>query len=145
MAIIAVTALVTGVFSSIFWAAHLIQAGARDSGDLSSKLSIPHPRRAADWPEIRLDAVVVDPEGAARVLVIARWPAHPATRALLMLEVDEPAAPAHRLLFNWRDIEAPLSPRALAGDRLVLRRRRTNDLVSAIVLGESACTSETSR
>ena len=141
---VAVAVLVIGVVASISWATHVIFVGTRDSSDLAAKLLVPFPRRAADWPELRLDAVVVDPDRAERVLVVARWPAHPEMRVMLDLEVDDPAN-THRLLLSWRDVSASLSPRADAGDHLLLRRRRTQDVVFARVVGETPCASETSR
>jgi hypothetical protein len=137
MAIIVVTVLMAGVAASFAWAVHIIRVGARDSGDLAAKLAVPVPRRAADWPELRLDAVVPDPETAAQVLLLVRWPAHPERRALLVLDVDIAAGQAHRLLMCWRDLDASLSPRAIVGDRLVLRRRCTKDTVSALVVRET--------
>jgi len=71
MGIVAFTLLAVAVVASISCATHLIFVGARDSSDLAAKLAVPFPRRAADWPELRLDAVVVDLESADRVLVIA--------------------------------------------------------------------------
>jgi hypothetical protein len=138
IAIIAVATLVIGVSASIWWAVRIIRIGASDSGDLTTKLVVPFPRRAADWPEIRLDAVVPDPEHAERMLLVARWPAHPERRALLVLEVDDDANGAERLLMGWRDADASLSPLATDTDRLVLRRRRTKDAVRALVVRESA-------
>ncbi len=142
---VAVAVLVIGVAASISWATHLIFVGARDSSDLAAKLLVPFPVRAADWPELRLDAVVIDPERGERVLVVARWPAHPESRVMLDLEVGDPASHAHSLLMFWRDMNASLSPRSDPGDQLLLRRRRTQDTVSARVVGETPCAPETSR
>ena len=145
MAMIAVAVLVAGVGSSIAWAVRVVRLGSRDSGDLAAKLAVPFPRRAADWPELRLDAVVPDPESAERVLLLARWPAHPDRRVLLVLDVDDGAIRAHRLLMGWRDLDASLSPLAVANDRMVLRRRRTNDAVSALVVRETALVANPNR
>jgi hypothetical protein len=141
----AAAALVCGVVTSLVWSLRAIRMGVRDSSDLAAKVAVPHPRRAADWPEIRLDAVVPDPESVERVLVVARWPAHPEARALLVLEVDDPTTRTHGLLMLWRDVDASLFPRTQAGTRLVLRRRRTRDAVNVRVLEETACTSTTGR
>ena len=138
MAIIAVSMLAIGVCASIAWAVRLIRLGASDSEDLAAKLAVPFPQRAADWPEIRLDAVVSDPESAKRVLLLARWPAYPERRALLVLDVDDAVSRAHGLLASWRDTDASLSPVAVAGGRLLLRRRRTSDAVIALVVRETA-------
>jgi hypothetical protein len=145
MGVVAVAVLVIGVVTSISWATHLIFVGTRDSSDLAAKLLVPFPLRAADWPELRLDAVVVDPDRAERVLVVARWPAHPESRVMLDLEVDGPASRVHSLLMHWRDANASLSPRSDAGDLLLLRRRRTQDVVFARIVAETPCASETSR
>ena len=72
--------------------------------------------------------------------MIARWPAHPELRAVLVLEVEAPEGRAHQLLTCWRDAGSSLSPR-VAGDLLLLRRRRTHELVTAVVVGETACNS----
>src|ERR1700730_14168056 len=101
MAIILAFVLVIGSVGAFARAVHLIRVGARDSVDLGAKLAIPFPKCAADWPELRLDAVVPDPEHAERVLLLARWPAHPECRALLVLDVNT-AARGQRLLMHWR-------------------------------------------
>lgn len=142
LAIIVVAVFTAGVAASSAWAAHIIRVGARDSGELAAKLAVPVPLRAADWPELRLDAVVPDPETAAQVLLLARWPAHPEQRALLVLDVDIGASRAHSLLAHWRDLDASLSPRAIVGDRLVLRRRCTKDTVSGLVVRETSLVGE---
>ena len=94
------------------------------------------PSRVTDWRELRIDAVVVDPEHVERVLVYAHRPAHPGPASLLMLEVDQPATPAFRLLMHWRDTKAVVLPRAFPDGALLLRNRRSNDVVSARVVAE---------
>jgi hypothetical protein len=138
MPIIGVTVLLAAVTGSTTWAVRLIRAGMRDSLDLTAKLAVPNPVRAADWPELRLDAVVFDPEGSDQVLMVARWPARPGSRAFLVLEIDDPPKRARRLLAEWRDGDAAISPRAVGGRGLVLRRRRSNDMVRAQVVRESS-------
>jgi hypothetical protein len=137
MAIIAAAVIVLGIAAALASAVRLVRIGARDSRDLAAKLAIPFPRCAADWPELRLDAVVPDPDRAKRVLLLARWPAYPERRTLLVLDVDAGASRAHRLLMHWRDLDASLAPDLLAGNRLLLRRRRTHDTVIAIVVRET--------
>jgi hypothetical protein len=136
MPIIGLAVLTVAVVGSTSWTVRLIRAGMRDSLDLTAKLEFPNPRRAADWPELRLDAVVFDPGGANRVLLAVRWPAHPDPRALLMLEVEESPARAQRLFAAWHDSDASVSPRALEDERLLLRRRHSNRAVSARVVSE---------
>ena len=143
VAIVAFAALIVAVSATITRAVLMLRVGARDSGDLAGKLAISRPVRAGDWPELRLDAVVPDPERDERVLVTARWPAHPESRALLVLAVDQPVSRAHRLLMRWRDSQASLSPVIDAAGVLSLRRRRTNDVVVAILIDETPYASET--
>ena len=47
-------------------AVHLFRIASRDSLELVAKLATPHPRRAADWPELQLDEVASDPAAASR-------------------------------------------------------------------------------
>ena len=136
--IVVATVLVAGVAASLTGLVRAVRTGARASGDLAVDIALQRPRRAADWPDTRLDAVVPDPEHAERVLVVARWPARPESRALLVLEVDDPTIHTHRLLMSWRDLDAPLVARLDAGDRLMLCRRRTPDVVRARILEETA-------
>ncbi|HEX2738679.1 MAG TPA: hypothetical protein VHP57_11155 [Acidimicrobiia bacterium] len=138
MAIIGLALLVSAVTAGIAYAVHMFRISVRDSFDLAAKLAVPHPRRAADWPELRLDEVVFDPGFAERILVRARWPAHPEFRALLVLEVLDAPERARRLLVEWRDTDASLSPCADAESALVLRRRRTNHVVDARVIRETS-------
>jgi hypothetical protein len=134
MAIIATSVVVGGIACAIASAVRLLRIGAREAGDLAGKLAIPFPRCAADWPELRLDAVVPDPERAKRVLLLARWPADPDRSALLVVDVDGAATRGQRLLMHWRDSDASLAPVLIARDRLLLRRRRARDTVIAIVI-----------
>lgn len=88
----------------------------------------------AGWPELRVDVVVGDPEVASRVLVIVRWPADPDAHVLLMLELHDAPDRARRMLVHWRDSRAQLTPLLLPDEQLVLRKRRTNDVLCARVV-----------
>ena len=138
MWVISLAVLVSAVGGSVMWAVHLFRIASRDSLELAAKLATPHPRRAADWPELHLDEVVFDPAAASRVLLVARWPAHPDRRVLLDLDVDAHSARARDLLVHWCAAAASLSPTGGADDHLVLRRRRSTETVTAGVVGESS-------
>jgi hypothetical protein len=138
MLIVAVPVLILSVTGSTSLAVRTIRLGMLDAHDLASKLAIPHPRCAAEWPELRLESVVVDPEGSSRVLVGATWPAHPECRAFLLLDLDEAPSRARRLLAQWCDDNVSLSPRTLDGERIRLRRRRSRDAMCARVVRETA-------
>ena len=108
-----------------------------DAMELASKLDTPHPSSARDWPELRVDAVVVDPEIPRRLLVLVRWPARPDPRSLLVLETADETERAERLLMQWRDAGAAVSPTRRGDMYLVLRRRRSPELLRARLVGES--------
>jgi len=116
-----------------------------DAAGLPDPAAVPFPCRVADWPEVRLDAVVPDPEQAEHVLLVARCPAHPEVRALLVVEVDHPANFAHRLLMHWRDVGAALSQTFLDGGVLLLGVRGSDDVLSARVVREVECARNDSR
>jgi len=138
MWVIGLAALVAAVLGSTLWAVHMFRIATRDSLELAAKLTVARPRRACDWPELRVDAVIVDPEASDRALVFVHWPAHPERRALLTIEVSGHGQSAHRLLNQWRDTRASVSPSVGLDDTLVLRRRRTNDSVCARVIREAS-------
>ena len=73
--------------------ARVFRIATRDATDLAGKLAVSCPRTAIDWPELRVDAVVSDPDTPNRAMVVGRWPAHPEPRALLVLEFAD-AKPA---------------------------------------------------
>jgi hypothetical protein len=100
MWIVGLAALLIAVGGSTAWAVHLFRIATRDSLDLAAKLNVGRPHRAWDWPELQLDEVVLDPDVADRLLVVGRWPAHPGTRAVLMLEIDEAPDAARKLLMQ---------------------------------------------
>ena len=134
--VIVAAVLASAVLAELWWFVHVVRVGIRDSMDLAVKLAVPHPCRAADWPELRLESVVVDPDGDDTVLVCARWPAHPERCSILTLEIDT-SRRATALLAQWRDIKAPVSVHAVPPDRVLLRRRRSQDAVEARVVKES--------
>jgi len=131
--------LAAAISCSGVWVLHFVHGRIRGRGDQPGTTPATSPARVADWPELRLDAVVTDPEGKDRVLVIARRPNRPDLRTLLVLDLDGPAPGALQLLFRWRDTNASVSPRGGAGERLVLSARRGDDSVSACVVRETIC------
>ena len=142
--ILASAVLLIAVGGTTAWGVHLFRIATRDALDLAAKLAAPHPRCVADWPEVCIDVVVSDPAIVERVLVVARWPANPDPRAMLMLELTESLERARRLLDEWRDAGASVSPSTGSDAALIMRRRRTNDAVRARVVGETVCDARTS-
>lgn len=140
MWVIGLVALVVVLLWCTVSVARRFPDATRESRDLARKPSVPHHRRVSDWPEIRLDAVVIDPEASGRVLVFVHWPAHTHRRAVLTIDVGASAVGAHRLLHQWRDTGACVSPTAGSGQALVLRRRRSSETVCARVVSEAQAT-----
>jgi hypothetical protein len=120
--------------ASIVFLLRAYRVSMLDAADLVSKIDVPRPLSACDWPELHVDAVVADPD-LPRVLVLVRWPAHPRPRSLLVLE---PAArePAEYLLQSWRDSDASVSPMRDGDAGLILRRRRSSEQLCALLLDE---------
>jgi hypothetical protein len=140
MWVIGLAALGIVILGGTVVAVRRFRDATRDSLDPATRLDLDHARRVRDWPQLRLDAVVIDPEAVSRVIVLVHWPAHPERRAVLTLEVADPGGGAHRLLHQWRDAHESVSPSAGAGEAVVLRRCRTNDVVRARVVSEVATT-----
>ncbi|HET9729171.1 MAG TPA: hypothetical protein VFR41_07115 [Acidimicrobiia bacterium] len=94
------------------------------------------PTSARDWPELRVDAVVVDPDMPWRLLVLVRWPERPGPRAVLLLDTSGATTRVESLLQSWRDEGATVAPNRHGDSGVVLRRRRCPEQVRARVLAE---------
>jgi hypothetical protein len=86
-----------------------------------------------DWPELRLDAVLPEPL-SSDVLVVARWPARPESRSVLLLRIVSNGD--RDRLARWSQRRHSLSPLRWGTDGLELRRRGSVERVQAIVLSE---------
>jgi hypothetical protein len=117
------------------WVAYMLHVGTLDARDLAEKTAFRRPRSALEWPELRLGAVVAQPERDDLVLVSARWPAHPSRASVLLLQLQ--GAGELRRLSRWCAAEAPITVRSAAGHYVELRRRRTVERVHALVVDES--------
>jgi len=125
------------VGAAVAWVLRLFRLSNLDAIELASKLDTPRPVSARDWPELHVDAVVADPEIPRRILVLVRWPARPRPRALLVLETAGTTERAERLLQSWRDAGASVSPTRNGDGGLVLRRRRSPELLLARLIDET--------
>jgi hypothetical protein len=113
--------------------AYRMWVGALDALALAVKTGAPHPTSAVDWPELKLDAVLPEPR-CGDVLVVARWPAQPENRSVLLLRIVS-GADLERLA-RWSQRRNSLSPLRWGTDGLELRRRGSVQRVQAIVLCE---------
>ena len=87
--------LFVGAFA---WSMRRFRIATRDAVDLVAKLAVPRPVYAVDWPELRVDEVVCDPETPNRALLVTRWPAAPEPAALLLIEMNDPPEPTRAAL-----------------------------------------------
>jgi hypothetical protein len=132
-----VPALILLFVGGLAWNLYVFHISNRDALDLVPKLDIPRPTSARDWPELCIDAVVVDPEVPRRILVLVQWPARPHARSLLVLEPVGAPQRALRLLQQWRDRGVSISPTRVGDRGLLLRRRRSPDQLRTLLHSES--------
>jgi hypothetical protein len=130
------------VGSCLLLTARMLSLGLRDAEDLAAKLSQPHPRSAAQWPELQIDRMINDVDASDHVLLVVCWPAHPARRALLVVHAR---STDHGRLERWCHDDARLFPRALGDGQLLFRRRRSSERVGVRILEERPWSAEAGR
>jgi hypothetical protein len=123
------------LLGSVAFAAYLIHVGMLDAAALAEKTSVPRPKSAVDWPEMRLCSVLAEPEDRNYVLVSVVWPARPRETAVLLFEVSDRKR-EFRTLEHWSSTDASVIPLRRADDVVELRRRRSLQRVHAHVLAE---------
>jgi hypothetical protein len=117
---------------------HVLRVSSQNAKELVAKLEHPRPSSARDWPELRVETVVPDPDVPNSLLVVVQWPAHPSPRSLLVLTTAGSDERARRLLVNWRDSEASVSATRVGDRGVVLRRRRDHQELRAVLVHESS-------
>ena len=97
MAVAAIGAVVLLTAAGLAWTARLVHVSNLDALELASKVGVPHPVSALDWPELRVRAIVPQPGDQALVLLLVGWPAHPQRAATVhqgvVLAVRQPFHP----------------------------------------------------
>lgn len=125
------------IAAGLAWTARLVHVGNLDALALAEKLGVPYPTSLVDWPELRVRSAVSEPDEPLLVLLLVEWPARERlATALIALQADK--GEAMRLLTQWRDEDAAISPARRNGDLIELRRRQTLDRVIGRVLAEDA-------
>lgn len=135
---IALTGVILFIAAGLTWTARLVHIGNLDAQALADKTACPRPVSALDWPELRLHAVIAQPDEQSVVLLHVGWPAHPQRRAVLVLGLDAGERQALALLSQWCAGEAQVSPVRGDGAELELRRRRSLDRVHALLIAEDS-------
>ena len=116
----------------------VLHMSSRNARKLVAKREQPRPPSARDWPELRVEAVISDPDVPNTLLVVVQWPAHPSPRSLLVLSAAGSDERARKLLVNWRDSEASVSPTRVGDRGVVLRQRHDPQQLQAVLVHESS-------
>ncbi len=134
---VAIGAAVLFVAAGLAWTAYLVHVGNLDAMELAAKVATPDPVSALDWPELRVRAIVPQPDEPPLVLLLVDWPAHPQRAATLLVALD---SGDHRsllpLLSQWCATQASVSPTRQGGADLELRRRQSLERVHAVLVAE---------
>ena len=122
--------------AGLAWTVHLVHVSSLDALELAGKVAVPDPVSALDWPELRLRAVVPQPDDQLLVLLLVGWPAYPQRAATLLLAIDSGDDRSLRLLSLWCATQAAVSPTRLDGADLQLRCRKSLERVHAVLVAE---------
>lgn len=132
---IALTGISLVVVAGLAWAGRLLHISNLDAQALAEKVAFPEPASALEWPELRVQAAVPQPDEASLVIVQVGWPAYPQRCATLLVALDPAQRQAASLLLRWSDSKAPVTVMRL-GTELELRRRQSLERVHATLLAE---------
>ena len=139
-AVLVIAAALAGVIlliaAALIAAARLVYVGSLDAQALADKVATPDPISALDWPELRVRAVIPQPDEQQLVLLSVGWPAHPRQAATLLLALDSDDHRSLSLLSQWCLRQASISPVRQGGMELELRRRQSLEKVHAILVAE---------
>jgi len=125
-----------GAVAWLAWTTHLLHIGTVDALELASKVAVPNPSSALDWPELRVRAVVPQPDESGLVLLLVGWPAQPRQTATLLIALDSDDRRSVPTLAHWCATRASVSPTRLGEAGIELRRRQSLDRVQAVLVAE---------
>jgi hypothetical protein len=137
----ALAGVIVFIAAGLVWTARLVYVGNLDAQALADKLATPHPVSALDWPELRVQAVVPQPEvqppgGQPLVLLHVGWPEYPARVSTLLVALDSDERRSLSLLSQWCAGRASVAPVRRGGAALELRRRQSLERVHAVMVAE---------
>jgi hypothetical protein len=160
VAALALTGAALVIIVGLGAAARLVHIGNLDAMALAEKLATPHPVSALDWPELRVRAVVSQPDRPSEILLLAEWPSHHERTSTLLIEIYTRQQAAQlttglrlatsapdltalaelerqvALLSQWCDVGASVAPSRRGPAGLELRRRQTMERVRGRLLAE---------
>ena len=122
--------------AGLAWAACLVHIGNLDMQALADKLATPEPVSALDWPELRVQAVIPEPDRQSLVLLQVGWPAHPRQAATLLVALDRGDQRSLPLLAQWCTGQASVAPVRQEGSELEFRRRQSLERIHAVLVAE---------
>jgi len=132
---IACTSILLLLVAALTWTARLLRISNLDAQALAEKTAYPEPKSALEWPELRVQSVVPQPDDLSPVILQVGWPAYPQRTSTLLLELDHDEAHALSLLCQWSMTGAAVAAQR-QGPELELRRRQTLERVHAVLLAE---------
>jgi len=138
IAALALTGAALFILTGLALAARLVRIGNLDAMALAEKVAVALPGSAADWPELRIRAVVPQPGQPSVILLLAGWPGHHGQEATLLIRLDDADQRSLPLLSRWCADRSPISPRRYQGTELEFRRRQSLDRVRVRLLAEDA-------
>ena len=132
---IAISAVFLSLVAVLTWTARLLRISGLDAHALAEKIAFPEQASALEWPELRVQSVVPQPDDLSPVILQVFWPAHPDRAATLLVALDHDEARAVSLLCQWSTAGAAVVT-LRHGPELELRRRQSLERVHATLLGE---------
>jgi len=136
------------VMAGLAWTARRVHVGTLDALALAEKVATPTPSSSAlDWPELRVRAVVpqpdepaelAQPDKAAQVLLLVEWPAHPERTSILLVALDGSDPRPLPILAEWCAMRTSVSPARYGRAGLELRRRLSLERVYGLLIAEDA-------
>lgn len=122
--------------AALAWTGRRVHVGTLDALALADKLAVAHPVSALDWPELRVRAIVPQPDEESLILLLVDWPAHPKQAATLLMALAPGDHRSVPLLTAWCATQASVSPTRQKGAYLELRRRQSLERVHAVLVAE---------
>jgi hypothetical protein len=132
---IALTVISLFVVAGLTWAGRLLHISNLDAQALADKVAFPVPASALEWPELRVQSAVPQPDELSLVIMQVGWPAYPERVAVLLVALDRDEQRAVSLLSEWSVSGASVAA-VHRGAEVELRRRRSLERVYAILLAE---------
>jgi hypothetical protein len=129
--------ILLGAGAGLAWTARLVRVGNLDALALADKVAVPDPVSALDWPELRVRAIVRQPDERPLVLLLVSWPAHRQREATLLVALDRDDRRSVALLSQWCSSRASISPTRGEGAALEFRRRQSLERVSGVLIAEN--------